>query len=186
MEEYENEENECLDDRWIKEFEETDQLYKDFYKDNVQYIPLTILYVNESKEIQHIKQETFLLSKYNQMTYEEIRKVCQEHSVHHHKTYSLHSILKYNFDLEPDDLKLYLSNPSWREENYLTQITHLDTIHFQKTICMFQDTNELILIFFEKHHDTLKHHGTHKHLRMAHKKTKKQRNINASFFWEKA
>ena len=32
-----------LDDEWINNFENTDRLYKDFYKDDVNYINLSII-----------------------------------------------------------------------------------------------------------------------------------------------
>ena len=31
----ENDENELLNDDWIKKFDETDKLYQDFYKDDI-------------------------------------------------------------------------------------------------------------------------------------------------------
>lgn len=48
-----------LDDDWICNFEKNDKLYKDFYKDDVYFINLHIVYVNKNYEIEKLKQEIF-------------------------------------------------------------------------------------------------------------------------------
>lgn len=137
-----------LDDTWIREFENTDKLYKDFYKDNIYYINLRVIYVNRGNEIDKIKQESFLMSKPNVITREEILSIIKRNAVEHHKRYSLLSILKYNILLDPDHVKYYLHNSVNQE--YLTVVKNIDHIPFEKSISMFQDINDLILIFYEK------------------------------------
>ena len=61
-----------LDDDWIHTFENSDKLYKDFYKDNLYYINLKVLYINRDNEIDKIKQESLLMSKPNTILYNEI------------------------------------------------------------------------------------------------------------------
>ena len=46
-----------LNDDWIVNFEKTDELYQDFYKDDLYYINLKYLYINRSNEIEKIKME---------------------------------------------------------------------------------------------------------------------------------
>jgi len=58
------------------------------------------------------------------------------------------SILRYNISLEPDEIKNYLKNGENKE--YLTVIKNIDTVVFDKSINMFHDLNDLILIFYEK------------------------------------
>ena len=36
-----------LDDEWINNFEKSDQLYKDFYTDDVYYTNLHLIYINK-------------------------------------------------------------------------------------------------------------------------------------------
>lgn len=147
-----------LDDNWINEFDATDQLYKDFYKDNLYYVNLTIIYINCKNEMDKIKQEPLLLSKQNEVLYEEIFALLKKNSIDNDKRYSLLSILKYNFNIEPDDLNMYLYSDY--NNNYLSVITHIDNIVFQKTINMFHDLNDLIFIFYEKSNNKL-HSNTH-------------------------
>jgi len=61
-----------LDDDWINNFENTDKLYKDFYKDDLYYVNLRVIYINRENEIEKLKQESFLMSKPNNITREEI------------------------------------------------------------------------------------------------------------------
>jgi hypothetical protein len=137
-----------LDDDWIDNFEKTDKLYKDFYKDDLYYANLRVIYINRENEIDKLKQESFLMSKPNHITREEILEILKKNSIDNNKRYSLLSILKYNIVLEPDDISLYLESGNGQE--YLTIIKNIDSITFDKSINMFHDLNDLILIFYEK------------------------------------
>ena len=148
---------EKLDDNWIQQFENTDKLYKDFYKDDLYYITLRIIYVNIHSEIDKIKQESFLMSKPNYITQEEIIGLLKKHSVDSDRRYSLLSILRYNVDLESEDVPHYLANNNNNNNNnnpkiilnssYLSVIKHIDAIKFERSINMFHDLNDIILIF---------------------------------------
>jgi len=138
-----------LNDDWINNFEKTDKLYQDFYKDDLYYINLMILYINRSNEIEKIKHETFLMSKPNYISREEILQILKNSLTSHNKLYSLLSILKYNITLDTDDIKNFLLYSN-EERNFLKVIKNIDAISFDKTICMLQDLNDLIFIFYEK------------------------------------
>ena len=143
--------SQILDDEWIQKFDKTDELYKDFYKDNIYYVDFKIVYVNRSNEIEKIKQVPFLMSKPNCITREEILQILKKSSLEDNRKYSLLSILRYNILLEPDDIKQYLLDSSTRAStDYLTIVKNIDAIYFAKTINMFQDLNDIILIFYEK------------------------------------
>ena len=137
-----------LNDDWIQTFDEFDELYKDFYKDDVYYVDIKVVYVNRQNEIEKIKESPFLMSKPNCIRREEILEILKKCSLEDDRKYSLLSILRYNISLEPDDIKEYLYHSS--DKNYLNIIKNIDTIHFEKTINMFQDLNDIILIFYEK------------------------------------
>ena len=38
-----------LDDEWIVHFEKTDKLYEHFYKDDVYYINVRVIYINRER-----------------------------------------------------------------------------------------------------------------------------------------
>lgn len=142
-----------LDDEWIHKFDDVDKLYKDFYKDDIYYVNLKIIYVNRENEINKIRQESFLLSKPNYISNEEVIEILKKNSIDDDKRYSLLSILKYNITLEPDEIKNFLINEN---KNYLTVIKNINDILFEKSISMFHDINDLILIFYEKSNELKK------------------------------
>ena len=137
-----------LDDDWINNFYNTDKLYKDFYKDDLYYVNLKIIYINRENEIDKIKFEPFLMSQKNIITREEILEILKKNLVDNERRYSLLSMLRYNINLEPDEIENYLKNGD--DLKYLSVIKNIDTITFEKSISMFHDLNDLILILYKK------------------------------------
>jgi len=137
-----------LDDDWIKKFDNIDNVYKDFYKDDIYYVNLKFIYVNRNNEIEKIRYETFLLSKPNCISREEILQILKNSSNQDERRYSLLSLLKYNITMDNDDIQRYIQLNE--ERNFLSVIKNIDTIMFNKTINMMQDLNDLILVFYEK------------------------------------
>jgi len=95
------------------------------------------------------------MSKPNYISREEILQILKESSIDTDKRYSLLSILKYNITLDADEIKNYLLLKN-EERNYLNIIKNIDAITFDKTISMFQDLNDLILVFYEKSNEIKK------------------------------
>jgi len=137
--------NDKLNDDWVNNFERTDKLYQDFYKSDLYFINLKLIYVNRLNEIEKVNQESFLMSHPNYISREEILEILKKNSLDNDKRYSLLSILKYNILLDAEDIIINLPN-----KNYLTPVKNIDAMSFEKTINMFQDLNDLILIFYEK------------------------------------
>ena len=137
-----------LNDDWIVNFEKNDNLYQDFYKDDLYYINLKMIYINKSNEIEKVKQESFLMSSPNCISREEILGILKHNSIDNERRYTLLSILKYIITLEPEDVKNFLHD--YENHNFLNLTKNIDAIYFEKTINMFQDLNDLILIFYEK------------------------------------
>jgi hypothetical protein len=147
--------NTSLDDEWIQNFEKVDELYKDFYKDDVYFTNLKIVYVNRSNEIEKIIQDNFLMSEPNCITREEILQILKRYALEDDRKYSLLSIVRYNIVLEPNEIKHYLleKDDFDKDADFLQVINHIDSIYFEKTINMFQDLNEIVLLFYEKSGD---------------------------------
>ena len=145
-----------LDDEWIQNFEAQDLLYKDFYKENVNYINIRFLYVNNEKSmITHLNNETFFLKRPNIITKEEIFQLIKLNvTTVNNKKYKLSEILKYNFALDVEDVKNYLQDIT--SANYISKVNYIDDVIFEKTISMFQDLNEIIFIFTETSINNLK------------------------------
>lgn len=147
-----------LDDDWINKFENNDKLYKDFYKDDLYFINIRVVYVNRSDEIEKIKQETFLMSIQNYITRDEILGILKKNSIDNERRYTLLSILKYNISINTEDVQDFLNSSDLEtyNENFLTVVKNIDTIKFEQTISMFHDLNDLIFIFYEKSNEIKK------------------------------
>ena len=144
-----------LNDDWIHNFEKTDKLYQDFYKDKLYYTNINFVYVNRDNTIEKIKQESFLMSEPNYISREEIIGLLKSNSIENDKRYTLLSILKYNITLDVEEIRGFLDalDVSEYNEQFLTPIKHIDSITFENSINMFHDLNDLILIFYEKSHE---------------------------------
>ena len=141
-----------LNEDWIIKFEKTDKLYQDFYKDNLYYTNLQFIYINKNSEIDKIKQESFLMSSPNCIFREEIIGILKKYAIDQDKRYTLLSILRYNISLDVEDVKKFVIKEDTMLlcEKFITVIKNIDDIHFEKTINMFQDLNDLIFILYEK------------------------------------
>ena len=162
--------NDNLNDDFMVEFEKTDKLYQDFYKDDVYFVGLKFIYVNRSNEIEKIVTDTFLLSTPNYIIREEMLQILKNNSTENNNSYSLLSALKYNIALEPTEISGFLKRDEDDGDNYLVPVKNVDTIKFEKTINMFHDLNELIMIFYEKSSEikkksanSTKRHHPHSH-----------------------
>lgn len=157
-----------LDDSWITQFNNEDKLYQEFYKDDIYFINLKIIYINHCNEIEKIKSNSLLLKDKNKLTQEDLLQILKQHSIDHQKRYSLLSILKYNILLNPEEVLKHNYG-----ENYLQVIKQINDIPFHKTISMFQDLNELIILFYDKQINN-NHVNTKKvYIKNKHMKTKK-------------
>jgi len=152
----ENKKEDLLNDDWINEFEKTDQLYQDFYKDNLYYTNIYYLYINKFNEIDKIKHENFLMSSPNCITREEIIGILKRNSLAdiENRPYSLLSIVKYNVSLDTEEITHFLRCDEEEMEDYnnrfLTSVKQIDAIYFEKTIHMLHDLNDLFILFYEK------------------------------------
>ena len=147
-------ENECykLDDEWIQNFEKSDQLYKDFYTDDVYYTNLHLIYVNKNSEIETIKEDKFIMQTPNLITKEEIIGILKRNTFKNSKQYFLLSLLKINIDLVPSDIRYFLKGDNYLNfsDLFLTPNKNIEDMIFKKTINMFQDLNDIIIVFYER------------------------------------
>jgi hypothetical protein len=130
--------DEKLDDTWIKKFAESDKLYLDFYKDDVYYTDIHFVYVNKKNEI--VK---------NYISRDELVGLIKRNSIVDSTRYSIMSILKYNITLEPNDIKRFVCGED-DETSYMIPVSNIDSIKYDKTINMFQDLNDLLIVLYEK------------------------------------
>jgi hypothetical protein len=140
-----------FDTDWINEFEKVDKDYASFYLEDLNYVKVTIIYVNNSNELEKIKEEKIFLQKSNNISREEIIGILKRNNTKDDKTFTIMTMLKYNLDLEPTDVRSFLLNNTngANESEYLSVVKDVDEIAWNRTISMFQDLNNLFIIFYE-------------------------------------
>jgi hypothetical protein len=147
-----------LDDKWIIDFNNKDNLYYYYYREDNYSINLRLIYINNNNEIEKISVEPYFLSKPNIITRDELINIISKKNVIYispkkFNKYSLLSLLKYNFDIENIHINSFLNeeNDNFMIYNpYFHIIKNIDDIKFNKTINFFTDLNELIIIFYNK------------------------------------
>jgi hypothetical protein len=141
-----------LDTSWINDFEKIDKDYETFYLEDLQYVNLTILYINNVNEISKIKEEKFFMKTPNVISREEIIGILKRNNNQNKKTFHMMTILKYNIDLEPLEVRKFLLDKDKGKIDdfqYLSVIKYVDEIHWNKSITMFHNINNLYIIFYE-------------------------------------
>ena len=142
---------EDLDMSWINEFEKIDNEYKMYYTEDLSFIKIHSIYVNDNDEIEKIKEEKILLKTLGILEKEELLSIIKHNSFSNQIKYSLLSLLKFNINLEPINLKTFLRNKNPAiGAPFLQSIKNLDSIKFEKSIAMFHDINQLLIIFHKK------------------------------------
>lgn len=146
-----NDEIEDLDISWINDFEKIDNEYKIYYTEEISFIKIHFIYINNNNEIEKVKEEKILLKNNGILLKEELLSLIKNNLLLNQLKYSLSSILKFNINIEPIHLKTFLRNKNPLLGNtFLQPIKHIDSIKFDKTISMFHDINEVIIIFQQK------------------------------------
>ena len=140
-----------LDLSWIQDFERIDNEYKIYYTEEISFIRIHSIYLNLNNEIEKMREEKILLKTPGILLKEELLSIIKHNSFSNEIKYSLLSILKFNINLEPIHLKTFLRNKNDSIGNtFLHSIKHIDSIKFDKTITMFHDINEILIIFYPK------------------------------------
>jgi hypothetical protein len=139
-----------LDDSWLKEFEISENDYKNFYTEDITVIQIHLIYIRDNS-IKKIKEEKFLLKTPGILQKEELMSIIKHNIFSNNIKYSLSSILKFNINLEPANLKTFLRTKDKNiGNNFLHSVKNIDNIKFDKTITMFHDINDIFILFNEK------------------------------------
>ena len=146
-----------LDTTWINKFEELDKDFNSYYKEELSFIRINYIYINTQNEIVNISEENCLFKKPGMLSKEELIGLIKRNSFNNAIKYSLLSLLKYNIDFEPINLKTFLrSNDKNIGKTYLKSLTNIDNIFFEQSISLFHDLNNLFIIFIEKENENKK------------------------------
>jgi hypothetical protein len=142
--------DETLDTSWLDEFKQAEASYNNFYKEPVNSIRLYMLYINELKEIVLCVKNRYKLDAQNCLTRERILPLIQHYQQQNGQQYKLHSLLRYNIDLNPEEISDYVNETvPLSSQRFLTTEKYLDDIPYKDSITMFHNLNALYFIFYE-------------------------------------
>ena len=161
-----------LDTEWIKDFEEKENDYKKFYKEEVNIIDLIFIYINDDNEIYNVKNFKEYIAN-SQINYERIIEIIKNYQNNMDIKHKLIGLLNYKLDIDVENIKQLLNyniNPGT-----LYSIKNINNINFDRTINLLQDLNSLIFIFKVKNRDKNNINATTKRITLRHKQKKTKR-----------
>ena len=142
-------EDKQLDSKWIEDFEIQDKKYESFYTEDINHINFHCIYVNRNNDIEKIKEEKLLMKTPNYISRDEMIGILKKNSIINNKRYIVLSIVKYNINLEPSDIHFFLKPSKNLDSTFLTSVKNIDAIPLERSISMFQDLNDIFIIFSE-------------------------------------
>ena len=142
-----------LDTSWIDDFDAIDNEYKSYYSESLEFINMNCIYLNAANEIINVHEEKVIFLNKGLLSREEVVGLIKRNSIINNKDkYSLLSILVFNINIEPENLKTFfkLNKEKNKGSQYLHSIKNIDAIVFDKSISLFHDINNLYLVFYKK------------------------------------
>lgn len=139
-----------IDESWIKEFKKQEDIYNDFYKEEIGSIKLFFLYVNTSNTLESIKSDSLILEEKGIITKDQLISLIKRNQRNNNIKYRLLSLIKFNIDIEPIDILAFIEGDD--SNNFTTSEKYLNDIKFRDTICILQDLNSLFFVFYEDRH----------------------------------
>ena len=118
-----------------------------YYTEPNVFIRIHIIYINANNNIEKLIEETVILEDPGLLNKDELTNIISQYS---HPNYSLYSILKINVNIQPDNLIQFLHNQTNDDNLFIQEISNiheLESIHFEKSISMFHDINNLLILF---------------------------------------
>jgi hypothetical protein len=126
-----------------------DSIRKLFNSGSVKTIQINCVYINENKSIVKCENFLYLLKTENLITRDELVSIIKKQRCQNNINHSVFSILKYNFDLDTNNISHFLEDDITQSNIYLTSLKRIEDIQFNNTILFFHDINELVIIFHE-------------------------------------
>ncbi len=130
----------------LEEIEKEDEPYDGFYPEEIDVIKIFFIYVNKYNKIIFIKNDNLLINE-SCLPKLDLSILLKKNRKHDNIIYTPLSILKYNIDLEPNEVDGYLKYTN--DYNFLTVEKNIKNINWKDSIALFKDLNSLHVIFYE-------------------------------------
>ena len=136
-----------IDNSWIDEYEKSEVKYNDYYKDDIKHIKIYSLLINKNLMLENIQEDSCFFEEKNILKKYQLISLINTFK-NNNKHIKLLSAMKYNINLDSDNVLNYLKHDT-ENELFLTSLTKIDDIYFDPSIVMFEDLNCLFLIYIE-------------------------------------
>ena len=149
------EEEEEFDTSWIDNFKKDNEKYSDFYTEEVTNITLFFIYINNKNDVENLSRDLMILDRKNTVMRDQLIQIIKQNQNHNNNNnkykYKLISLLKYNIDIEPEEIYNFINNKdeSSFSKRFFIQEKYLNDIIYKNTINIFQDLNSLFFIYKE-------------------------------------
>jgi hypothetical protein len=146
-------ENEDLDISWVEEQEKLQTVDKNYFRESMDSISVTIIYININLYIENIISEKHVLSANGLLEKERLLQIIQsKKKITAHSKYKFMDALLYNVDLEPEHIQKYANTSLMEQESnpFFKRLTIIDDIIFTPSIFIFHGLNGLYLLFKEE------------------------------------
>ena len=145
-----------LDTSWIDDFKKDNETYSDFYTEEVTNITLFFIYIDHKNDIENLSRDLMILDRKNTIVRDQLIQLIKQNQIHNNNKYKLISLLKYNIDIEPEEIYNFINNKddSSFNKRFFIQEKYLNDIIYKNTINIFQDLNSLFFIFKETNPNT--------------------------------
>jgi len=144
-----------IDNTWVTDYKKTEENYNVFYNEKVNTIKMFFMYINTDKTVVNARQEILTLNNDSILRKEQLIHIIKNNQILNNIKYKLFSIVRYNIDLQPDEINKFLSvSNKDTDKTYINRFfidkKNIDDIYFTDTITIFQDLNSLYIIFKEQ------------------------------------
>jgi hypothetical protein len=139
-----------LDTSWLIDDFELD--YTKFQSQDINFLTINFFYLNTNSEIIKAHKIQLNLQRPNILSKEELIHIIKKNIISDNIKYSVFSLLKFNFNIDPSDIRNFMNNQNLLKlgQKYLQIITNIDNIVFSKSITLFHNLNNLSIFFKEK------------------------------------
>ena len=163
-----SDDEEELDNTWVDNYKINEEKYNEFYNEKVNTIKVFFMYINNEQVVVNIKQEVLTLSVSGVLKREQLITLIKEKQYLNKMKYKLFSVVKYNIDLQPEEVDEFItinisdsdtisvsdtisdSNNNNYAKRFLSPENYINDIYFTDTISIFQDLNSLYILFKEE------------------------------------
>ena len=131
----------------LNKLELEDEPYDGFYPEEIDIIKLFFIYVNRKNKIISIKKDSILIDN-NKLSKLDLSIIMKKNKKYNGLLFEPLSLLKYNIDLSPNEVKNYLNDTD--SYNFLKIEKNIQDIHWNDSIALFKDMNSLHIVYYEK------------------------------------